>query len=375
MGAQTKIEWCNHTFNPWIGCTKIDDLCTNCYAESDDKWRGWTPAGWGKGKPRHRTTADYWKGPLKWDVAAAAHRWGKCQACGKAWAFGAREEAKMTCGDSCGGELVEQRPRVFSASLADVWDEEVCAEWRADFLRLVMQTRHLDWLLLSKRPGLWRKLVTEARDWQAQAGRYHPRDAWFIEALTAWLDGTPPDNVWIGTSIGTRAGYEARMAEFLCIPARVHFLSMEPLLEAVPFERVGITPSISFDPLAPVRHGLQTARVDWVIAGGESGPKARPMHPQWAREIRDACQKAGVPFLFKQWGEWIDTEQADASGLDRSSGFAKYGFLEPDGHFEGQHGDGTSSVAMVYRVGKLKAGRLLDGVEHNGFPVVKGGRA
>ena len=285
--ALTKIEWAKWTFNPWIGCTKVDEICDNCYAEGEDKRRGWTPEGWGAGKPRHRTTAAYWRQPLRWNAEAETHQWFRCAGCEKAYAAELATARQCT---ACGGWLIEQRPRVFCASLADVFDAEVPDQWRWDLMELIRTTPRLDWLLLTKRPHLARTFLPQVPFW-------------------------PIPNVWLGTSVGTQAGYEKRVLDLIRTPARVHFLSMEPLIEAVRFEPLSVTGSLVFEPLRKPRdHFGGAGRIDWVIAGGESGPKARPTHPQWVRDVRDACAANDVPFFFKQWGEWAHDMQFDGVG-------------------------------------------------------------
>src|SRR5581483_2425062 len=142
MSTQTKIEWCDHTFNPWIGCTKVDELCTNCYAETQDKFRAWTPKGWGKGKPRQRTSTANWRLPLRWNRDRG-------------------QTLEALKGTSFKAEL-ERRPRVFCASLADWLDDEVPIEWLADLLALIHATPNLDWLLLTKRPENWMSRLVKA---------------------------------------------------------------------------------------------------------------------------------------------------------------------------------------------------------------------
>jgi Bacteriophage protein gp37 len=132
MGKNSNIEWTHHTFNPWIGCTKVSPGCANCYAAHQDSFRRWTPEGWGKNKPRRRTASANWNQPLKWNREAALE-----------WENWTRAvDAKA--GDS---GVMPGRPRVFCASLADVFDDEVPVEWLRDLLSLIDETPHLDWLL------------------------------------------------------------------------------------------------------------------------------------------------------------------------------------------------------------------------------------
>lgn len=310
MSENSKIEWCDHTFNPWIGCTKVSPGCANCYAETlMDKRYG--RVRWGKGNPRSRTSEANWKKVETWNKNA--HR---------------------------------PRPRVFVASLADWLDPEVPIEWLADMLDLIRGCQHLDFLLLTKRPKLWEARLDDAlmeaikRANQRWAWEGNPTKEQAAPAnwISDWLDGYPPANVWIGTSVEDQQRADERIPELLKIPARVRFLSCEPLLGQVDLRRVafptGRTEDVLCDTVRTVT-GMQMplSSIHWVICGGESGPGARPMHPDWARSLRDQCQDAGVPFLFKQWGE---------------------------------------HDYRTIRMGKKASGRLLDGREWNEFP--KGGK-
>lgn len=260
MAEHTKIEWATHTFNPWEGCQKVGPGCDNCYAEARDKrFTGGTH--WGPGAPRRRTSLANWRKPLRWDREA--------QASGT-------------------------RPRVFCASLADVFDNAVDPQWRANLFNLIQATPNLDWLLLTKRPGNIRGML--------------PLD---------WGKGWP--NVWLGCTVVNQAEANRDIPKLLSVPAAVRFLSMEPLLGPVELPLIDLKNSGVFSaltgnwssyPIVPVGAGAmmirpqKTAHIDWVIAGGESGPNARPMHPDWARALRDQCAAADVAFHFKQWGGW-----------------------------------------------------------------------
>lgn len=234
----SKIEWTTHTFNPWIGCTKVSPGCLNCYAETLMAVR-YGKVEWGKGKPRARTAPDNWRKPRQWNKAAAG---------------------------------LPERPRVFCASLADWLDEEVPIEWLGDLLTLIYDTPNLDWLLLTKRPENFYRLE-EAKIWSN-----------YQSSVAAWIDGTPPRNVWVGTSIEDQTRAFERIPKLLDIPARVRFLSCEPLL-------------------GPLDLWLDTEDgIHWVIVGGESGRGARIMREEWALSLRDQCTEAGVAFHFKQWG-------------------------------------------------------------------------
>lgn len=318
MAENTKIEWCDHTFNPWVGCTKISRACDHCYAE-----------GWAKRSgsvqwcgERRRTSAANWRMPLKWN--AQAEREGR-------------------------------RYHVFCASLADVFDNQVPPEWREDLFRLIEATPHLDWLLLTKRIGNAEKMMFLAR------GGHLPL----------------LPNLWLGITICNQKEADRDIPELLKAPAAIRFLSIEPLLGPILLD--GTDDHV--EALAGWwRH------VDWVICGGESGPGARPMHPDWARSLRDQCAADGVPFMFKQWGEWLPA----AVGRDDRYAGGRY----IDSHKGGrvallirsalatartaarpmEVGETTNSYHLFderwasERIGRTAAGRLLDGVEHNGFP-------
>lgn len=248
MGETTGISWTDSTFNPWIGCAKVSPGCTNCYAEGFASRFGMVK--WGVGKPRQRTTPANWAKPLAWNKAAAAS--GK-------------------------------RHLVFCASMADWLDPEVPAEWLADLLELIASTPRLTWQLLTKRPELWQERLQAAAAHENSGPlpcRYGP--------ASTWLAGTPPANVWIGCTVEDQRRADERIPALLSIPARVQFLSMEPLLEPVT-----IPPTF-----------LQYAGAQqWVIVGGESGHKARPFNLGWARSIVHQCRAVGVAVFVKQMGD------------------------------------------------------------------------
>jgi len=225
---------------------------------------------WGKGQPRQRTSAGNWKEPVKWDKASL-----------KAW------------DDARGTELPLTEParhRVFCASLADWLDEEVPIEWLADLLKLIHDTPNLDWLLLTKRPENWKERIEAILALERIDG-----DEDFSVWLDSWLDcldmperGDIPQNVWIGTTVENQEMADERIPELLTIPAKVHFLSCEPLLGPV-----DLNTSEKSGPMAPV---------DWVIIGGESGKDARPCNVEWIQALVEQCQEAGVPVFVKQLG-------------------------------------------------------------------------
>lgn len=347
MGEKTAIEWCDHTFNPWIGCANVSPACDHCYAESWAKRSG--SVQWGPHAERHRTTEANWKQPLKWNKKA--------------------------------GEK-GVRYKVFCASLADVFDNAVPRHWRTDLFALIRQTPNLDWLLLTKRIGNAQDMIARATeelkpDSLCGAGQHNH------SPVAQW----PWPNVWIGATICNQEEAERDIPKLLKVPAAKRFLSIEPLLGKIDISRwldpTGVTcmdvcpdtPYVDKDavevyevsgevvPLCP-HCGIGASwtgydcGIDWVIVGGESGPGARPMHPAWALSLRDQCIDGDVPFLFKQWGEWaIDQAKGGADlGGDMRRGIVQHvrADRECDGRF--LRGD-----VHMRRVGKKKAGRILDG--------------
>lgn len=288
----TKIEWCDATFNPWTGCTKVSQGCANCYAEGWAKRSGIVQ--WGPGSPRRRTSEANWKLPLKWNR----------EAMGAKLKHEIEHDQALRRGEKPAYNPLPS-PRVFCASLADWLDDEVPIEWLADLLALIHQTPNLDWLLLTKRPKNWKPLMEAALEFYANSIKNVLTDdeADIMNWLAAWIrnDGIDPipENVWIGTTVENQEMADKRIPQLLSIPAKVRFLSCEPLLEMI-----DLGWPIAGAPADVWKGGEPTHadRIHWVIAGGESGPKARPMHPDLARSLRDQCEASGVPFFMKQMG-------------------------------------------------------------------------
>lgn len=323
MAENSAIEWCDHTFNPWIGCTRVSPACDHCYAACS------TPARtlgieWGPHAERHRTAPSTWAEPIAWNARAAD--------------FQAQHG---------------RRQRVFCASLADVFDNQVHALWRWALFRLIASTPHLDWLLLTKRIGNAREMLNDAA--AAAAGEFVGAAEW---------DRKPWPNVWLGATVATQAEADRDVPKLLATPAAVRFLSVEPMLGPISLETIYNT---DFGEGQPYLHPLAgrvsdghgdscgAPAIDWVICGGESGPGARPMHPQWARSLRDQCAAVGVPFLFKQWGEWAADQGSPTAQVAPKPWNAK---VWPD-------------QTIQWRTGKKAAGRLLDGVLHDGYPTLR----
>ena len=306
MAETTGISWCDSTFNPFIGCTKVSPGCDHCYAEAlmDKRWH---KVQWGAGQQRQRTSAANWKQPLKWEREAAA--------------FMAEHG---------------RRRRVFCASLADVFDNEVAPEWRADLFALIASTPNLDWLILTKRVGNVTKLLADIGVAQL------------------------PANVWMGASIVNQEEFDRDIGKLDKVDASVRFLSVEPMLGQI-VDREGWLWGTGG------KNGI-----DWVICGGESGPSARPMHPEWAASLRNQCKDTGVQFLFKQWGEWMPESAMTHAQRMRDCGQYECLFVKLDGrtHWvdEKDHEPFDSSDIRMVKVGTKATGCLLDGIEHKAWP-------
>ena len=240
MAQNTKIEWTDRTFNPWTGCTKISPGCDHCYAEIWSKRSGHVK--WG-GHPRRRTSDVYWQAPLTWQAMAAE--------------FHARHG---------------RRQRVFCASLADVFDNQVDHGWRSDLFDLIRATPDLDWQILTKRSQNIESMLPA--DWG---------DRGF-------------DNVWLGFTAEDQVRFDQRKTFMARIPARVWFVSYEPAIGAL-----RITDG---DP-----------KPDWLIIGGESGGKARPLEPQWVDDMLADCGRWQVPAFFKQWGSYANNPLTNGAGM------------------------------------------------------------
>ena len=297
MGEQTGISWADHTFNPWVGCTRVSPGCQHCYAETMMDHR-YGKVQWGPQGRRIRTSYDYWRQPAKWNRKAAADG---------------------------------VRRRVFVASLADVFENKTdqraeMDEWREALFHYPHLYDNLDWLFLTKRPENVMTMV-----------------------CPIWHERGFPANVWIGASVENQEQADKRIPELMAIPAAVRFLSCEPLLGPIDLGLLGTVPHCTDN---GGRYELTADRIHWIIVGGESGHKARPMNPEWARLIRNQCQEAGVAFFFKQTGEWV----AQDGWYGRPVSVTDMPWYEL--------GDST----RMLKVGTHRAGSLLDGREWNEFP-------
>jgi len=298
-------------------------------------------ARWGAGQPRMRTSAANWRQPARWN--AQAERFRQCGGCG--W----RGEAHITVAcPECGvSNWQSARRRVFCASLADVFDNEAPFAWRSDLFALIKATPNLDWLILTKRIGNAAAMIDEAIDAGGRSDH-----------------GWPWPNVWLGSTVCNQAEADRDIPKLLDVPVAVHWLSLEPLLGLIDLRLMRYAPLWAGEGAVSVR-ASNRLDIQWVVVGGESGPSARPMRPDWARSLREQCEEAGAAFLFKQWGEWTPAEVSaggDLGGELRSGNVQHlHGPGNPEGYF--RPGD-----VYVRRVGKRAAGRKLDGVLHDAYP-------
>lgn len=305
MGFETEIGWCDCTHNEWIGCAKISRGCRFCYAESLEN--RWHPATDG------RRGANVWGRKAPRRLTSDSNR-------RKPFTWNRKAQKS-------GLPL-----RVFASSLADVFeDHPMLPPWRTGLFHTIEETPWLRWMLLTKRIDL-------------------------VAAMTAEAWGTDwPTNVWLGTSVERQREADERLPHLLNIegPAE-RFISAEPLVNAV-----------------VIGEHLNTARypLSLLIVGGESGQKASPMHPDWARSLRDESAKFDVPFHFKQWGKW-GTRQPDEwrpkdwyHNPGRNIVVSLDGSIKPIGDFTGAE---PATDLFMYGVGKGAAGRELDGRTHDG---------
>lgn len=297
MAEKTFIEWADATWNPWYGCTKVSPGCDNCYAQV------WANRAGNIFSKVRRCAQSSFTAPIRW----------------------------------------KQARRIFVCSLSDFFHPDVTRQDRADAIRVMTDAPRHTYMLLTKRPENIKRML----------------------AGTAWENGLP-DNVWLGVTAENQEQADKRIPLLLEIPAKVRFVSCEPLLGPVSLHKIVIpvlpTPEVVASPgyqkllqehialggsPSTMPCGKIEKKVDWVICGGESGPNARPMHPDWSRSLREQCAAEDVPFFFKQWGEWYP----DRKGIYENVESAIFG------------------DTSVHRVGKKAAGCLLDGKEHKELPV------
>lgn len=344
MSANSKIEWTDHTWNPVRGCTRVSEGCRNCYAE--------------RTAARFIRHIDEIPGPRIGQTHDAFHGFAERTTSGPHWTGRV---------DLVKDKLLEplkrrswSGKRVFVNSMSDLFHEAL-PDAAIDRVFATMAMRpDVTFQALTKRAARLQQWAVGAQDRIARQIPHHPA---FETPVVPW----PLPNVWLGVSVEDQKTAKERIWPLLKTPAAVRFISAEPLLGPLDLDAIEAL-------CKSWRRGATIGTyLDWVIAGGESGHGARPAHPDWFRKLRDQCAAAGVPFFFKQWGEWASTS-TDLSGR----GVEHRVF--PDGQVltyrEFALGPWSDDDAEeMARVGKAKAGRLLDGREHNEFPAALCGPA
>lgn len=307
----TAIEWTDTVWNPVTGCSKVSEGCRNCYAFAlhDMRHKAFQegkklPQQYAKPFSEIQLFPDRLVQPLKW----------------------------------------KKPQRVFVNSMADLFHKDVPDDFIWSVFDIMAKCPEHTFQILTKRPERMEEMLS-GRYWRDLGTPKKPFFARIIKGEEREGDVPFLPNVWLGTSVENQNAADERVRHLLETPAAVRFLSCEPLLGPVDLEF-----TVQFEHPDNEGYGaLAIKGIDWIIAGGESGPNARPMHSDWVEGLRDQCEEYRVPFFFKQWGEWVPFNQTDT--------------------FPGHK---TESINMgnitCWRVGKKKAGRLLDGQEWNQFP-------
>lgn len=329
----SKIEWCEETWNPLIGCSKVSPGCKNCYAIQTAWIRMHNPK-----------MADRYFGVVEKSPAGALNWTGNVN----------------VVKDAIDKPLRRKKPTMyFVNSMSDLFHEAVPFSVIHDIFNTIAACPQHTFQILTKRPARMLEYVK----WFQRGGRYN-------------FDFGP--NVWIGVSVENQQTANERIPLLLQVPAAVRFLSCEPLLGPINLTRIDAeitcpgSPYCQINPLT----GKQTdmgrpcpdiPKIDWVIVGGESGHGARPLHLEWVRSLRDQCQKAGVAFFFKQFGEWVPTGQEPAFIPGSQVRDVMNILIDGSKYITGYINAGE--LCCMKKIGKKKAGRLLDGREWNEFPV------
>ncbi|MBN8187568.1 phage Gp37/Gp68 family protein [Salipiger thiooxidans] len=318
----SKIEWTEATWNPIAGCSVVSPGCTNCYAMRQAHRLASNPA-----TPHYAGTTQMSRGGPVWT--------GK---------IGVAPDKALTA------PLRRRKPTTyFVNSMSDLFHEAVPDEVIDRVFAVMALCSQHRFQILTKRPDRMRGYVSSLHAMAVTEGRVEKAAEDMIEAMgydgggassrvfEAVHDGLM--NVWLGVSVEDQRRADERIPHLQAMPAAVRFLSCEPLVGPVNLE-----------------HFL--SGIDWVIVGGESGPGARPMHPDWARTVRDQCNAAGVPFFFKQWGAWKPTRAATPSDLVDAR---RALILSPDGRQSSGLMPCPPDAWVVENIGKRTAGRVLDG--------------
>lgn len=363
MSDNTKIEWTDATWNPITGCSVVSPGCTNCYAMhlAGTRLRNHPSRA---GLTRQSAGRHVWNGQVRFNMEWLDQPFG--------W---------------------PQR-MIFVCAHGDLFHDAVEQWMIAEIFGVMIASHHIRghiFQVLTKRAERMRQLLNDPEFWEEVMDaassqvmeRVDPLDRRSDDARATMLDydaDNPPPGIWIGVSVEDQERADERIPLLLQTPAAVRWLSCEPLLGAVDLTQHlwgrarpcaectrDADCGCSWYPRGAVPN---ESALHWAVAGGESGTRARPMHPDWARSLRDQCAAAGVPFFFKQWGEYITREQSgrDLNFLYDNS--TSGGWVEPTGSFTSGEASAPrdAAAAHVYKLGKKKSGRLLDGVEHNAYP-------
>ena len=324
----TKIEWADETWNPVIGCSKISAGCENCYAEKMACRLAHM------GKRAYQDVVDPLRDPAEM-ISGDTDNWFKKWNGKTSFIESALEKP-----------LHWKKPRrVFVCSMGDLFHESFNyrgAAMRSIFRTMAMANTHT-FIILTKRPERMQRCIDFL---------YGPD---FAEEMP---------HVWLGVTAENQETADHRIPVLLQIPAAVRFVSVEPMLGPVDLRSIRYDHLVDIDSLTgdhgvfrPLQ-GRSQDKLDWVICGGETGPGARPMHPDWVRSLLDQCYTAQTPFFFKRWGEWARWEDPDCN----------YMFDFNRDEMDAKHKRTVFCGRMFYRIGKKRAGRILDGLHYDEFP-------
>jgi len=363
----TKIEWTEQTWNPIVGCSVVSPGCTNCYAMKLAPKLAANPA-----TPHYAGTVESSRAGPVWTGKVA-----------------------LASDDALTAPLHRRKPTMyFVNSMGDLFHEAVPDEWIDRVFAVMALAPQHTFQVLTKRAARMREYIAHINAHVETRHEIIERKArMMIEDADAWMtESWPLPNVWLGVSAEDQLRLNIRWPNLAATPAAVRFVSAEPLLGPLDFKNIRAPQSMKVADALTGQwdDGIDEGRdasLDWVIVGGESGRGARPMHPDWPREIRDQCAAAGVPFFFKQWGEWSPVWIAEDEVGDLTAAYPLDGCCDDtDAHRSGecrfwQGGDlvhwplldASSATQWIgaRRIGKAAAGRLLDGREWNGMPGVE----
>jgi protein gp37 len=319
MGDKTGIEWTDATWNPVTGCTKVSPGCDHCYADTfAERWRG-TPGHYYENGFDVELRPDKLELPLRWTKPR----------------------------------------RIFVNSMSDLFHDAIPEDYICQVFGVMARSRRHTFQILTKRHGRMRSLLKSGAFW---AGVSHHAGRYLVTA-------PPLPNVWLGVSAEDQQRADLRIPALLDTPAAVRWVSAEPLLGPIDLDNCSGYQAVTDEPDPTLTY------LDWVVVGGESGHGARPMHPQWARSLRDQCQQAGVPFLFKQRGEWSWNEPGQFQ-LPAKPYTARVAVMHPAGMVAMTKGNDFDPLTVghdfwctrIERVGKKLAGRELDGRTWDQYP-------